>query len=133
MECPLSLAVNRQTRMLADLKLVNCYDTTKMSHEARDLIMLNSAKANLEKMAFFGLTEKQLESQALFENTFGLKFKKPFVQKNNTVSSKEKYQLDQDTIDRITEMNHLDMELYQFAKTLLEKRIQDLNTNQMNK
>ena len=129
MDCPFNLATNRQTRMLADLKLVNCYDTTTMSQKARDLIMLNSAKTNLEKMAFFGLTEKQHESQVLFQNTFDLQFKKPFVQFNETTSSKEKHDLDQDTIDRITEMNHLDVELYEFAKTLLEKRVQDLNTN----
>ena len=35
MDCPFNLATNRQTRMLADLKLVNCYDTTTMSAKAR--------------------------------------------------------------------------------------------------
>ena len=128
MDCPFNLATNRQTRMLADLKLVNCYDTTTMSAKARDMIMLNSAKTNLEKMAFFGMTEKQHESQLLFQHTFDLQFVKPFVQFNETTSSREKQELDQDTIDRITEMNHLDVELYEFARNLLEKRVQDLNT-----
>ena len=128
MNCSSNLATNRQTRMLADLKLVNCYDTTTMSSKARDLIMLNSAKTNLRKMAFFGLTEKQHESQLLFQHTFDLQFKIPFIQFNETTSSKEKHELDQDTIDRITEMNYLDMELYEFAKDLLEQRIQDLHT-----
>jgi hypothetical protein len=122
MACPFNLAVNRQTRMLADLRLVNCYDTTTMSQKARDIIMLNSAKTNLEKMAYFGLTEKQHESQVLFQHTFDLHFKTPFVQFNETTSWNAESYLNQDTIDRITELNHLDVELYQFAKTLMENR-----------
>merc|ERR1712173_441444 len=104
MNCTSNLATNRQTRMLADLKLVNCYDTTTMSSKARDLIMLNSAKTNLRKMAFFGLTEKQHESQMLFEHTFDLNFKKPFVQMNLTTSVNAESDLDQETIDKITKL-----------------------------
>lgn len=40
-------AANRQTRMLADLALVNCYNKTGMSALERDRIMLDSAKRNL--------------------------------------------------------------------------------------
>lgn len=40
-------AANRQTRMLADLALVNCYNKTGMSQKERDRIMLSSAKRNL--------------------------------------------------------------------------------------
>lgn len=122
MKCPHNLAVNRQTRMLADLKLVNCYDTSTMSSKARDMIMLNSAKTNLEKMAYFGLTEKQHDSQILFQHTFDLQFKKPFRQNNDTLSNNIVGDLDPSIVDQIKELNHLDMELYEFAKTLLEKR-----------
>jgi hypothetical protein len=41
------LAANRQTRMLADLALVNCYNKTGMSAKERDRILLSSAKRNL--------------------------------------------------------------------------------------
>ena len=129
MDCPYNLAVNRQTRMLADLRLVNCYDTTTMSQKARDIIMLNSAKANLDKMAYFGLTEKQHESQVLFQHTFDMHFKTPFVQFNETTSLNTESDLDQDIIDRITELNHLDVELYQYAKTLMENRYKEFITN----
>merc|ERR1719361_3122212 len=122
MNCSSNLANNRQTRMLADLRLVHCYNTSFMSSKARDMIMLNSAKTNLEKMAYFGLTEKQHESQVLFQHTFDLHFKTPFVQFNETTSWNAESDLNQDTIDRITELNHLDVELYQFAKTLMESR-----------
>jgi len=129
MDCPYNLAVNRQTRMLADLRQVNCYDTTTMSQKARDMIMLHSAKTNLEKMAYFGLTEKQHESQELFQHTFDLHFKTPFVQFNETTSWNAESDLGQDTIDRITELNHLDVELYQFAKTLMERRYKEVMNN----
>jgi hypothetical protein len=50
----------RQTRMLADLALVGCYNTSYMpSHAERNRVMLASAKRNLAAMAFFGLTEYQ--------------------------------------------------------------------------
>lgn len=127
MDCPFNLAVNRQTRMLADLRLVDCYDTSRMSLKRREMMLLNSAKTNLEKMAFFGLTEQQHESQLLFQNTFDMRFKTPFVQFNETTSLATELNLKQDIIDRITEMNHLDVELYEFAKVLMEARVQEMN------
>lgn len=59
MACPSNLAANRQTRMLADLALVGCYNTTAMPKAERDRLMLESAKRNLASMAYFGLTEHQ--------------------------------------------------------------------------
>ena len=45
--------------MLSNLELVNCYNATGMAREERDRIMLESAKENLLRMAFFGVTELQ--------------------------------------------------------------------------
>lgn len=58
MACPYNLASNRQTRMLADLSIVGCYNSTLSSLE-RDRLMLASAKHNLQFMPFFMLTEYQ--------------------------------------------------------------------------
>lgn len=58
MECPYNLARNRQTRMLADLSIVGCYNST-LSKSDRDRLMLASAKHNLQFMPFFMLTEYQ--------------------------------------------------------------------------
>ena len=53
--CPSNLASNRQTRMLANLSLVNCYEpVTGAERVKRERIMLRSAKDNLRQMAFFG-------------------------------------------------------------------------------
>ncbi|MPC73000.1 Heparan-sulfate 6-O-sulfotransferase 3 [Portunus trituberculatus] len=73
MACSSNLAMNRETRMLADLSLVGCYNTSMMTPEDRGRIMLLSAKRNLKKMAFYGLTEEQGISQYLFEVIFNLR------------------------------------------------------------
>lgn len=58
MACSYNLASNRQTRMLADLSIVGCYNST-LSSTDRDRLMLASAKHNLQYMPFFMLTEYQ--------------------------------------------------------------------------
>lgn len=76
--------------MLADLTLVGCYNSTlgMMSHqESKDRLMLESAKQNLARMAFFGLTEQQSVSQYIFERTFQLEFVNSFEQSNATLSA----------------------------------------------
>ena len=66
--------------MLSNLELVNCYNATGMAREERDRIMLESAKENLLRMAFFGMTELQTESQHVFQRTFNMRFKVKFPQ-----------------------------------------------------
>lgn len=46
-ECDSNLAANRQTRMMADLALVNCYNKSSMPPHERNKLMLASAKRNL--------------------------------------------------------------------------------------
>ncbi|XP_023322718.1 heparan-sulfate 6-O-sulfotransferase 2 [Eurytemora carolleeae] len=120
--CKHNFAVNRQTRMLADLELVNCYNSSRMSPETRDRILLSSAKANLEKMAYFGVTEEQRTSQYLFEATFNLRFNTILGQFNNTHSEDAAESLTKETLNRIRNLNSLDHELYTFALQLMEKR-----------
>ncbi|XP_076435901.1 heparan-sulfate 6-O-sulfotransferase 2-like [Babylonia areolata] len=121
MDCPHNLAFNRQTRMLADLTVVNCYNTSAMSPTQRGALMLHSAKQNLQKMAFFGLTDFQTASQFLFEHTLHMNFLRDFVQSNRTHSSKKN--ITENDLRRIAELNYLDVELYQFAKDLFLQRV----------
>lgn len=62
----------RQTRMLADLSLIGCYNSSYMNQEERNRVMLASAKRNLLSIAFFGLTEFQKVNNTIlsFRNTF---------------------------------------------------------------
>ena len=86
--------------------------------------MLNSAKANLANMAYFGLTEEQEISQYLFEETFNLRFKTDFDQLNrsDTHSGHSLDKLDDAVIEKIRNLNQLDLELYKYAKILLKDR-----------
>ena len=59
--------------LFACSELVGCYNMSAMSTGARNRLLLSSAKANLERMAYFGLTEDQLVSQYMFEQTFNLR------------------------------------------------------------
>ncbi|KAK7475507.1 hypothetical protein BaRGS_00033263 [Batillaria attramentaria] len=121
MACKHNLAINRQTRMLANLSKVNCYNRTGMSEAERDRLILQSAKDNLKDMAYFGLMEFQNFSQFLFEHTLHINFLTQFTQYNNTHSTQNKYS--PDVLKQIAELNHLDIELYQFAKDLFIQRV----------
>ncbi|NWX03120.1 H6ST2 sulfotransferase, partial [Caloenas nicobarica] len=122
MDCPYNLANNRQVRMLSDLSLVGCYNLSVMPEEQRNKVLLDSAKENLKRMAFFGLTEFQRKTQYLFEKTFNMNFISPFTQYNSTRASS--VEIDQQTQQRIEALNFLDMELYDYAKDLFLQRYQ---------
>jgi len=125
-DCDHNMASNRQTRMLADLELVNCYNTTGISSDDYNKIILRSAKSNLEKMAFFGLTEEQKISQYLFEETFNLEFKTIFDQYNVTRSGKAMESIGTSMLDKVKSRNLLDLELYEFAVQLLKTRYESM-------
>ncbi|XP_035525613.1 heparan-sulfate 6-O-sulfotransferase 2 isoform X1 [Morone saxatilis] len=122
MDCPYNLANNRQTRMLADLSLVGCYNVSAMSEEERWAVLLESAKRNLRGMAFFGLTEYQRKTQYLFERTFNLEFIAPFTQLNGTRASS--VEVPSETQHRILQLNRWDVELYEYARDLFLQRFQ---------
>lgn len=126
MNCPSNLAINRLTRMLADLTLVGCYNTSLMSKKERDILLLASAKENLKKMAFFGLCEFQKMSQYLFERSFHLNFLQPFVQFNETHSSVYINKLKPELLEKLRQLNYLDVELYDFATKLLHERFEKI-------
>ena len=95
-----------------------------MDVRQREHIMLSSAKANLERMAYFGVTEQQKVSQYLFEETFNLQFRTVFEQINatKTHSSEALASISPVVLDKISQLNRLDEELYQFATQLLQSR-----------
>ncbi|XP_078738921.1 uncharacterized protein LOC144952400 [Lampetra fluviatilis] len=128
--CPHNLAANRQTRMLADLRLVACYNATAVGGADRDRRMLDSAKRNLRAMPFFGLTERQRDSQALFEDAFGMAFGAGFEQLNATRAGGAMATaggvLDGAARREIARINALDARLYAYALELFEGRVEAL-------
>nr|CAG4642064.1 EOG090X0E58 [Eurycercus lamellatus] len=125
MNCSYNLAHNRQTRMLADLTLVGCYNSTQDQKE-RDRILLQSAKQNLARMAYFGLTEQQSTSQYIFEQTFQMDFLSPFEQSNATLSAQAMAELTPHQLERVRQLNSLDAELYDYGRQLLQDRFERL-------
>jgi len=108
--------------MLANLTLVGCYDhTTIRDSSERDRVLLNSAVDNLRQMAFFGLTERQADTQFLFERTFGIAFRRRFVQFNNTHAVKA--DVTDEEVSAVQRLNRLDVELYKFASRLFDERV----------
>lgn len=128
LSCASNLAFNRQTRMLADLALVGCYNTSAMSRQERDLVMLASAKENLRQMAFFGLCEHQQVSQYLFEQTFDLHFMTQFQQDNETHVAGVLRDITPEQLERVRALNRLDLELYEYARALLLHRFERSKT-----
>lgn len=123
MACKHNLAINRQTRMLANLSKANCYNSTGMTEEERNSIILESAKENLMDMAFFGLSEYQNYTQFLFEHTLNLHFVEDFKQHESTHTSRQP--ISQDDLNKVARLNYLDIELYQFAKDLFLQRVHE--------
>ena len=124
--CESNWGNNRQTMMLADLESVHCFNKSAMSQEERDHLLLTTAKNNLNRLSFFGLTEYMSESCVLFEKTFGFEFAvRPDTRElaelhsgpvlrdlwNNTV-----------LYEAIETANHLDMQLYEYALELFQER-----------
>ena len=129
LKCDSNLArqmLNRMTRMLADLTRVGCLNrsTSDQSQIEYNRLLLESAKANLNRLAYFGLLEFQKVSQFIFESTFNLNFQHSFIQLNKTHSTQIKTQ--NKTIELIRKLNYLDIELYGYAKELLFKRLGEL-------
>ena len=120
MECEINPASNRMTKMLADLTYIKCNSDLINDTKMADSFMLKSAKLNLQKFAYFGLTEFQKDSQLLFEKTFGVEFAKEFEQEETNAST---IKVTPETITRIREINYLDMELYRWAKELFLSRV----------
>jgi Tfp pilus assembly protein PilV len=122
MACPHNLATNRQTRMLANLSIVGCYNSSQVASQShRQSLMLNSAVENLRQLAFFGVLEKQLETQRLFEWTFGVQFKENFARSNTTHA--EEANITAEQLRRIVQLNQLDIALYEFAQQLFDARV----------
>lgn len=126
--CPYNLAFNRQTRMLADLTLVNCYDTHSMEAATRDRIMLESAKNNLKNLAFFGLKEHMADSQWMFEQLFQLKFTKSLA--DWTKNKSNGTEITEAQMELIKEKNNLDIQLYSYAEKLFFKRLKLLRSDE---
>ena len=123
--CPTNLAVNRQTRMLADLDTVGCYDSALLNTTSFKKSLLDSAKENLLKFSFFGITDEIVKTQFLFENTFNFRFSRQARQKLDK-SELVNQDVGQGLKVKVRELTQLDEELYRFAKHIFLSRVRDM-------
>lgn len=130
LSCEYNLANNRMTRMLANYNLLGCRILKCWTHDGKcneeekrmqEKRLLESAKQTLLSMSFFGLTENQSLSQYLFEKTFKgvMRFTKKVDDPVNEYENSEEMK----SLDVIRRNNHLDIQLYEFARDLFFKRI----------
>lgn len=88
---------------------------------------LQLAKENIQNyFSIVGITEMFDESLFLMKQQFSWE-NIYYAKKNVTGSRPTKEQLSKDTIDLIVKHNELDIELYQYAKNLMEQKIQALD------
>ena len=111
--------VNLQTCMLGGFDPGNCLRVPSQSN-------LELAKRRLERAAFFGLTERFQDSLFLLSFTFGWPPIVTSLQLNRAPASGRPTALDPKTISLIEERVDLDLELYDFAEQLFERRFSEL-------
>ena len=128
-KCQDSWSTNRMTISLADHDEATCWNKTHYTREERDQILLESAKSNLLKFSYFGITDFPSESSELFEKTFGVVLRNPLKAmlpiKTRGGQFLESLPLDmyKQILTLIVENNRLDLELYEYAIEIFKKRM----------
>ena len=129
--CVNNIASNRQTRLLADYS--DTIDGCNLFNPQNNKQLLKNAKKVLESLSFFGLTEYEELNQKLFEKTFQNRFKFKY-NINPTKPSTESYRLvkklNSSMVEKLKQLNLLDIELYKFARNLYFKRLNFFNISQ---
>ena len=125
-ECENNMASNRQTRMLANYFLNGQFECSLFDKKNKKKL-LDNAKLALLKLAYFGLTEFEVQSEYLLEKMINNELK--FTERLNLRVHKSEGStilntLNQTTIDRIKMLNDLDLELYEFARQIFFQRIE---------
>jgi hypothetical protein len=127
--CEYNLAFNRQARMLAnyDKSFYLCgYLQNRNKNASLNDELFERAKRSLHSLSFFGLTEHQYQSMALFRRTFGdmFKFEKDVWNVKMNSGDRISNVLDKTTLKKIEEINSVDMKLYKYAVKLFFKRLE---------
>ncbi|CAH8825156.1 unnamed protein product [Trichobilharzia szidati] len=146
LNCPYNLAHNRQTRMLANLSRLECYkhltewsqpvsNTTSLtSISSVQLALLNSAKHNLVNVIrCYGLSEYLVYSQYILQKCLRITFKRSFIEFNKlsiiqqrllyTHATIARSNLSSNVLDKIANVNRLDILLHNFAEKLFLYRL----------
>lgn len=106
--------VNHQTRHLVSPEC--------NSSDPFDLALLESAKANLDRFAFVGLTEQFQDAIFLLAYTFGWYPETTYQSLRVNPKRPKKADLSDETLAAIVERNQLDIELYKYVQERFEQQ-----------
>jgi hypothetical protein len=133
LSCDTNLSKNRQTRMLA----LYDFDKTKCHlHNITDAYLLERAKAGIDSLFTFGLTEYQNESAELLTRTMSCssnkdkliyKFDIEIKQNEQTFAGNIRHSIPPHLMQKIIEKNRLDIQIYNYAKDVFLKRLNYYN------
>ncbi len=117
---------NAQTHRIMGLLKKNEWKKDKRTPEQ----LLEDVKHQLEhRFSLFGLTEMYDEFLIMAQRTMG--WQDIFYRRMNASKVKtDKATIPESTIDRIKEINSIDMKLYAFAKDLFIKRMEEIGMNE---
>lgn len=110
-----SLLSNMGARLLCGLEPDQPYDIS----------FLNKAKERLASIDFIGLTERYKESISLFCKIFNLPDVKYFHHENPSPNTSARIIIAPQTIERISYINQIDVDLYNYGKKLFEEQFAD--------
>jgi hypothetical protein len=126
--CEFNLAFNRQARMLANydsgFNLCTYLENRNRNASFNDELF-ERAKHALHSLSFFGLTEHQYYSMALFQRAFGggmFRFEKDIWNLKLSSGNRILNVLDRAIVKKIEELNTVDIKLYKYALKLFFKR-----------
>jgi hypothetical protein len=133
MSCQHNLAINRQTKFLVynNEDFPECAIMSK--NKSVQFEMLERAKKTVNSLVYFAISEYQNYSQLLFEKSVGRDVFKynaeaqDFRLLNSTVGHSYKASLNSSIISRIQQMNHLDVQLYDYALKVFFARLRYFN------
>lgn len=111
---PLSHGWNEQCLYLSPL------DTRRTQPSMRE--HLAAAKEALESFFFVGIQERFAESAGMLFQSLGMK--RPSTIRVRNTAQKHAVELSRELLDEIVERNWADIELYEYAKSLFEARLQ---------
>lgn len=139
LRCPHNLALNRQTRMLANLSALGCYtdlvdwsvprgNTGKKTLSEKQKLLLSSATFTLiERIRMFGLYEHLLFTQYLLQIRMNISFNHVVDQiknlSNETHAYRTKRKLNGELLTAVESANILDSKLYGLSKRVFTLRI----------
>lgn len=122
---------NAQTRFIGDVPHAYTGFGKSRRGPARDFVDVNRdsldiAKARLVETAFFGITERFQDSLFLLSYTFGWRPTLNKLHLNTTVERDDKVNISPDALASIREKISFDLELYEFAQDIFDKRLNEM-------